>query len=149
MVESQLGKNGNTDDCIDMFKTPMFCGTPRDPAYRELGRPVSLGGDMTATQGSDRIVKAFGGLIHNTLRIGRWLTLAVVFLSLMGLRLAAQSGNARVTGTVTDATGAAIPGATITLTNIDTNAVSKVTSGGNGDSSGTKFTKLLDLLRRV
>ena len=36
-------------------------------------------------------------------------------------------------GTVTDATGAAVPGATVTLTNTDTNAVSKIVSSGNGD----------------
>jgi hypothetical protein len=45
----------------------------------------------------------------------------------------AQSGNASVTGTVTDTTGAAVPGATVTLTNTDTNAVSTVKSSGNGD----------------
>ena len=73
--------------------------------------------------------------MQNIMRTGRWLALAVLLLSSMGLRVAAQSGNARVTGTVTDSTGAAIPGATITLTDTDTNAVSKVTSSGNGDFS--------------
>ncbi len=71
--------------------------------------------------------------MQNTLRTGRWFTLAVLLLSLMSLRMSAQSGNARVTGTVTDTTGAAIPGASITLTNIGTNAVSAAKSSGNGD----------------
>ena len=88
---------------------------------------------MPASQRISRTVNALGSVMHKTLKIRRWLTLAVVFLSLMGLRVAAQSGNARVAGRVDDTTGAAIPGATITLTNTDTNAVSKVTSSANGD----------------
>jgi hypothetical protein len=61
--------------------------------------------------------------------------MTVCLLAMSWTVLKAQSGSARVTGTVTDATGAAIPGATITLTDTDTNAVSKVTSSGNGDFS--------------
>jgi hypothetical protein len=47
--------------------------------------------------------------------------------------LFAQGGAARVTGVVTDSTGAAIPGATITITNTGTNAARSATSAGNGD----------------
>ncbi len=61
--------------------------------------------------------------------------MTVCLLAVSWTVLNAQSGGARVTGTVTDSTGAAIPGATVTLTNTDTNAVSKVTSSGNGDFS--------------
>ena len=61
--------------------------------------------------------------------------LTVCLLAMSWTILKAQSGNARITGTVTDSTGAAIPGAIITLTDTDTNAVSKVTSAGNGDFS--------------
>ena len=49
--------------------------------------------------------------------------------------LRAQSDNARISGTVTDTTGAAIPGATITVTNLGTSAVQKVTSGSSGEFS--------------
>jgi hypothetical protein len=59
--------------------------------------------------------------------------MAFCLMAISWTTLHAQSGNARVTGTVTDTTGAAVPGATITLTDTDTNAVSKVTSSGNGD----------------
>ena len=61
--------------------------------------------------------------------------MTVCLLAMSWTVLKAQSGNARVTGTVTDPTGAAIPGATITLTDTDTNAVSTVKSSGNGDFS--------------
>jgi hypothetical protein len=67
---------------------------------------------------------------------GRKITRILMALCLMATcwtAAHAQSGDARVTGTVTDTTGAAVPGAAVTLTNIDTNAVSKVTSSGNGD----------------
>jgi hypothetical protein len=58
---------------------------------------------------------------------------AILMLALPATRLAAQSDNARITGTVADTTGAAIPGATITVTNTGTNATQTVTSGGTGD----------------
>jgi hypothetical protein len=44
----------------------------------------------------------------------------------------AQSDVARVIGTVTDQTGAAVPGATITVTNVDTNRVVSVQSHNDG-----------------
>jgi hypothetical protein len=69
-------------------------------------------------------------------RTGRKITRILMALCLMATSWTAahaQSGDARVTGTVTDTTGAAIPGATITLTNTDTNAVSKATSSGDGN----------------
>jgi hypothetical protein len=58
-----------------------------------------------------------------------WLAAAL----LGGTALRAQSDNARISGTVTDISGAAIPGATVTVTNLGTNAVQKITTGGNGD----------------
>jgi hypothetical protein len=45
---------------------------------------------------------------------------ALVFLSLSGATSFAQSDNGRVFGTVTDPTGAIIPGANISLTNTET-----------------------------
>jgi hypothetical protein len=59
--------------------------------------------------------------------------MAFCLMAISWTTLHAQSDSASVTGTVTDTTGAAVPGATITLTNIDTNAVSKGTSNGSGD----------------
>ena len=45
----------------------------------------------------------------------------------------AQSTTADITGSVTDASGAAIPNATITLTEVDTKEVRTTQSGGGGD----------------
>ncbi len=49
-----------------------------------------------------------------------------------GTLLRAQSDTGRVTGTVTDTTGAVIPGATVTLTEVDTGNVQTRTSGSDG-----------------
>ncbi|QHN05324.1 TonB-dependent receptor [Granulicella sp. WH15] len=60
------------------------------------------------------------------------ITLAVVtVVSPVGLR--AQSDNGRVTGIVTDPSGAVVPGTTVTLTNIDTGAVQTLTAGPDGN----------------
>ncbi|WP_263417158.1 TonB-dependent receptor [Terriglobus albidus] len=56
------------------------------------------------------------------------LCLAILFPG----QLPAQSDTGRVTGTVTDATGAVIPGATVTLVNTDTGATQTATTNGEG-----------------
>src|SRR5579875_1616231 len=45
----------------------------------------------------------------------------------------AQSDTGRVVGTVTDATGAAIPGAAISVTNVDNGSVLNATSNESGE----------------
>ena len=45
----------------------------------------------------------------------------------------AQSRNASIVGTVTDASGAVVPGATVTVTNINTGQVSTATTGTVGE----------------
>ncbi len=57
---------------------------------------------------------------------------AVVLLAASTTALHAQSDTGRVTGTVTDTTGALIPGATVTLTDTDTGTVATRTTGGDG-----------------
>ncbi len=59
--------------------------------------------------------------------------LAVGILAVATGMAHAQSDNARISGTVADASGAAIPGATVTVKNTGTNAIQTVTSGANGD----------------
>ncbi len=49
----------------------------------------------------------------------------------------AQSDSARLTGTVTDSSGAAIPGASITITDTDTGTVRKLTSDDSGNFSAS------------
>jgi hypothetical protein len=72
-----------------------------------------------------------------------------------GGALLAQTDTGRITGTVTDSTGAVIPGVTVTLTNTDTGASQSATSNGEGfynfaavvrgnyrvDASASGFTK--------
>ena len=59
--------------------------------------------------------------------------LLIALLALGGTALRAQTDTGRVNGTVTDSTGAAIPNATITVTNLGDNSVRTVTSDGMGN----------------
>lgn len=66
-------------------------------------------------------------------QITRVLPLTALVLLCPGIRLHAQVTDARLTGQVTDATGAVIPQAQITITNTDTNATVKATSDQQGE----------------
>ncbi len=57
--------------------------------------------------------------------------LAFIFLAALGL--AAQTFRGGIVGTVTDATGAALPGAQITVTNIDTGLTRSTTTSAEGN----------------
>jgi hypothetical protein len=63
--------------------------------------------------------------------IGRLLVALCILM--VAPALFAQTDTARVEGTVTDPTGAAIPGATVTITNLQNNAVMTLKSDGGGD----------------
>lgn len=66
--------------------------------------------------------------------IGRLLLPCLMFLFSFGLtNLSAQTDTARIQGTVVDNTGAAIPNATITITNVDTNVAQTVTTDAAGN----------------
>jgi Carboxypeptidase regulatory-like domain/TonB-dependent Receptor Plug Domain len=64
----------------------------------------------------------------------RWLSAALIlcFLTLWAAPASAQGTTSRVTGTVTDSTGAIIPGATVSLTNDQTGINFETTSSGTG-----------------
>ena len=66
---------------------------------------------------------------HVLLRVG----VAACLTSAAGSALYAQTDTARISGTVQDTTGAAIPGAIVTITNTSTNNVVTVTSDGSGN----------------
>src|SRR5438093_10831011 len=56
----------------------------------------------------------------------------VVVMAVLGAAALAQQTTATVTGTVTDPTGALVPGVTITVTNLATNGVRETKSGETG-----------------
>ena len=63
------------------------------------------------------------------------LSLIAIFLCalLFSAPMGAQVQTADVVGTVTDSTGAVLPGATVTITNVETNIVQTTTSNATGD----------------
>src|SRR5206468_5483483 len=82
----------------------------------------------------------FGDLtMHKQSGIGRS-TLAIcisfallILILIPGTRLIAQTDTGRIQGSVTDQTGAVIPGASIILTNTETNATQTISSDGGGN----------------
>jgi Carboxypeptidase regulatory-like domain len=62
-----------------------------------------------------------------------WLAIAALLLFAMGPRLFAQSDTGSINGTVTDPTGAVIPGATVTATNTDNGQKLEASSNGTGE----------------
>ena len=65
-------------------------------------------------------------------RLVRLISLTFV-LAIFALPTLAQTNKAAIVGTVTDSNGAAVQGATITITKVDTSATRDVTSGGSGE----------------
>ena len=61
--------------------------------------------------------------------------LAIGLLAVMTTLAFGQSDTGRIAGTVTDASGAVIPGATVTITNLGTSHAVTVTTGGVGEYS--------------
>ena len=61
-----------------------------------------------------------------------WITL-VIALACLSPALRAQTDTGRITGTVTDASGALIPGAAVTLSNVDTGVSQTATAGADGN----------------
>ena len=55
--------------------------------------------------------------------------LTIIFCAMM---VVAQTNRGSISGTITDATGAVIPGAVVTITNVGTNQAQKLTTSGDG-----------------
>jgi hypothetical protein len=72
--------------------------------------------------------------------MSRAIVAALIFLSFLpALPLAAQTFRGAIQGTVADSTGAAIPGAQITVTNNETNLVRQALTDGSGNYSFTEL----------
>src|SRR5215831_1541697 len=65
----------------------------------------------------------------NPLRIGLWILATILLFNAFSL---AQGTTSRVTGIVTDNTGAAVAGATVTLTNEGSNATATTQTSDSG-----------------
>jgi hypothetical protein len=62
----------------------------------------------------------------------QWCALALSFLLFSPALIRAQSQNSGISGTVTDPSGASVPGAEITATSLERQTVAKTTSGSDG-----------------
>ncbi|HQR33134.1 MAG TPA: TonB-dependent receptor [Blastocatellia bacterium] len=71
--------------------------------------------------------------MKQTLQRGLSLSFCAILLCVMSFHAQAQEFRASVTGQVTDASGAVLPGAAITARNVATNALYKTTSGEDGE----------------
>src|SRR5215472_17413457 len=69
----------------------------------------------------------------STIKLGLLVLLMIVFLS--GTLVWGQLGTSTIRGTITDPSGAAVPGATVTITNLQTNLSRTRTTGSTGSYS--------------
>jgi len=66
-------------------------------------------------------------------RLLRAATVSAFLLTFLSIPAAAQTNKAEIVGTVKDANGAVVPGASVTITKVDTGTERKVTSGDAGE----------------
>ena len=64
-----------------------------------------------------------------------------IFILILSLAIIGQTNKGGITGTVTDAKGSAVPGATVTITNIGTNTSVVLTSSDEGISRPAILTR--------
>ena len=69
---------------------------------------------------------------RNATQVLRRVTILSLLLGIFAFSTSAQSNKADIVGTVTDSNGAAVQGATVTITKVDTNSTRTVTSGDSG-----------------
>jgi len=66
-------------------------------------------------------------------RLLRAAGISALLLVVLSITAAAQTNKGEIVGTVKDANGAVVPGASVTVTKVDTGAERKVTSGDAGE----------------
>ena len=104
-------------------------GTPTSSALREAPelQIVHGGSKVTATLHQAVILTSSGGTNHGTTKAGGHCAVGVILLG--PTSAFAQQEAATLTGEVRDASGAVVPGAAVTVTNIGTNiSVATVTN---------------------
>src|SRR2546425_7626913 len=70
--------------------------------------------------------------IRNAAHVLVRITILTLLLGIFAFSTVAQTNKAEIVGTVTDSNGAAVQGATVTITKVDTNTSRTVTSGDSG-----------------
>src|SRR2546425_4460692 len=70
--------------------------------------------------------------IRNAAHVLVRITILTLLLGIFAFSTMAQTNKADIVGTVTDTNGAAVQGATVTITKVDTNSTRTVTSGDSG-----------------
>src|SRR5664280_3580283 len=132
-----LRRDERNDDCLPTAKPPFrfqrCFGSERGP----------FGGSTMATHKATgnkpraivtTIFTRFSGTV-----LMAFVTMAIALGLATGAR--AQTDTGRVTGTVTDSSGAVIQGASVTLTSVETAAAQTVTSGSDGNYSFAAITR--------
>jgi hypothetical protein len=99
-----------------------------------MDRKAEKNSTAVSTQEAGDIVKKILGNKVEFWRTWRWLCMVGLFVAaLSASRSVAQMDQGAIVGVVTDGTGAAIPGAKLTLTNLDTGLILTGKSNGTGD----------------
>ncbi len=78
-------------------------------------------------------------------RVGRVAALALVALLVTSVAVFAQATTSTVRGTVEDSSGGVLPGATVTITNVNTKAVATSVTDGRGGYQAVVFPGTYDL----
>jgi hypothetical protein len=119
----KIQKKGAQGMALNRQKWPTFFRSPKWKLRQHPFSSCTFGGFTMNTNFKRRVSIIARNLLP--------LLLCLLFLSVPGLH--AQTDTGRVTGIVTDPSGAVIPGTTLKLINTDTGATLTVTSGNNGN----------------
>jgi hypothetical protein len=107
-----------------------------EPLYQQYWRTETMSYQTKQTNQTKTGLNAALNL-QSVLRGGRNSIFLLMFLFLLKSPVFCQLTSADIVGTVTDATGAVVPNADITLTNLGTNEKRTTRSNGSGDYNFT------------